>query len=44
MASKTVLTIDGRRTGYTINQVLRYENTLTVGELKEYLEGFDDEQ
>ena len=43
MASKTVLTIDGRRTGYTINQVLRYENTLTVGELKEYLEGFDDD-
>ena len=43
MASKTVLTIDGRRTGYTINQVLTYENTLTVGELKEYLEGFDDD-
>ena len=43
MASKTVLTIDGRRTGYTINQVLRYENTLTVGELRNFLEDFSDD-
>lgn len=43
MARKTVLTIDGRRTGYTINQILRYENTLTVGELKNFLEDFDDD-
>lgn len=43
MANKMVLTIDGRRTGYTINQILRYENTLTVGELKNFLEDFDDD-
>lgn len=41
--TKTVLTIDGRRTGYSIDQVLEYEGTMTVKELIEYLEQFDDD-
>lgn len=38
-----VLTIDGRRTAYSAGQILKYENTMTVGELKEMLENYDDD-
>ena len=36
-----VLTIDGRRTGYTIEQV--YDMTMTVGQLIAELEGYDED-
>lgn len=38
--ARTVLTIDGRREGYAIDQIT---NTLTVGQLIEYLEDCDPE-
>ena len=36
-----VLTIDGRRTGYTIEQV--YDMTMTVGQLIEALQDYDED-
>lgn len=41
--TRTVLTIDGRRTAYSVDQILDYRHTLTVGELREYLEDLDDD-
>ena len=38
-----VLFIDGRRTGYSVGQILKYTNTMTVGQLKEMLEDYDDD-
>ena len=43
MAYQRVLTIDGRRTGYSVEQILKYTKTLTVGQLKELLNGYDDD-
>lgn len=43
MATKRVLTIDGRRTGYSAEQILEHTNTMTVGQLKEQLEEYDDD-
>lgn len=37
---RTVLTIDGRREGYAIDQI---ENTMTVGELIECLQQYDED-
>lgn len=37
---KTVLKIEARREGYSINQI---ESTMTVGELVEYLQNFDED-
>ena len=38
-----VLLIDGRRTAYSIDQILDYTRTMTVGELRNQLEAYDDE-
>lgn len=40
---KTVLTIEGRRTGYSIDQILNYAPTMTVGQLIEALEEYDED-
>lgn len=40
MASKQILTIDGRREGYAPDQI---RGTMTVGELISYLEQFDED-
>ena len=41
--AKEVLTIDGRRDAYSIDQMLKYENTMTVGELIELLSNYDED-
>lgn len=38
---KTVLIFEARREGYSIDQILN--GAMTVGELKDYLEDYDDE-
>ena len=38
--AKEILTIEGRREGYAPNQIRR---TMTVRELIDYLEGYDDD-
>lgn len=38
--TKTVLTIDGRREGYAINQI---DRTMTVGELINFLSDYDED-
>lgn len=40
MTRKTVLTIDGRREGYAINQI---DRTMTVGELINFLSDYDED-
>lgn len=40
MANKLVLTIDGRRDGYALDQI---ENTMTVGELMNLLSDYDED-
>lgn len=40
MASKMVLTINGRRDGYALDQI---ENTMTVGELMNLLSDYDED-
>lgn len=41
--AKEVLTIDGRRDAYSIDQMLKYESTMTVGELIELLSNYDED-
>lgn len=40
MANKLVLTIDGRRDGYALDQI---KNTMTVGELMNLLSDYDED-
>lgn len=41
--TKQVIIIEVRRTDYSVQQVLDNRDTMSVKELKEYLERFDDE-
>ena len=36
-----VITLETRRTGYSVDQVV--DKTITVGELRDYLENFDED-
>ena len=36
-----VITLETKRTGYSVNQVV--DKTITVGELRDYLEEFDED-
>lgn len=42
-STQVVLTINGRRDAYSIQQIMDYCHTMTVGELREHLEQYPDD-